>query len=268
MKRIIAMLVIIIMVFPVYALDLIIMKNGDTYLGSILSMDVNDKVVINLQDGTLVDVKFKDINSIKKIDTEQSAVAATPNIVIQNTNTNTNENIIGISSLPQEKLGPMVYVPREKGLFKYSAPRITFRGVSYNVDDNKKNPSNGLDKDYESFLEVVKTSQPNLDPEISRLIREIELNLPAKVNFRKWTSIGSVGGLGLCAIGLGMMASQEAMYGDMEENNQMPGATVFLVGSVSAITSLIAATVTPENHLDGQKLVMALVDRYNHLYDD
>ncbi|MDD3996737.1 MAG: hypothetical protein PHH86_03370 [Sphaerochaetaceae bacterium] len=47
MKRIVAMLVIIIMVLPVYALDLIIMKNGDTYLGSILSMDVNDKVVIN-----------------------------------------------------------------------------------------------------------------------------------------------------------------------------------------------------------------------------
>ena len=63
MKRIVAMLVIIIMVLPVYALDLIIMKNGDTYLGSILSMDVNDRVVINtlsraiLKEGSVRNVK-------------------------------------------------------------------------------------------------------------------------------------------------------------------------------------------------------------------
>ncbi|PKL10763.1 MAG: hypothetical protein CVV52_16785, partial [Spirochaetae bacterium HGW-Spirochaetae-8] len=81
MKKFIAVLIIVVMTFPMYALDLIIMKNGDTYLGTILLMDVNDKVVIKLQDGTAEELKFKDINSFKKIESENTSQTANPNIV-------------------------------------------------------------------------------------------------------------------------------------------------------------------------------------------
>ena len=227
MKKIIAVLIIITMTFPMYALDLIIMKNGDTYLGTILAMDVNDKVVIKLQDGTAEELKFKDINSFKKIESENTSQTANPNIVIQNTNTN--ENIIG-STVASVYSGPKEIIKFIPSKGKIPA-KCVFQGVEYSITNLF---------DLKAFYNVIRQNYPNLDTEIIKMFNELILNLGnnledlRKANVQDGVILRIISA-GVALVGLGLVA-----FGEVEAEKAI-GGIVIACGAIGYIVGFFPA---------------------------
>jgi len=255
MKKLIAVLIIITMTFPMYALDLIIMKNGDTYLGTILSMDVNDKVVIKLQEGTIENLKFKDINSFKKIETETATPStATPNIVIQNTNTN--ENIIGSTVVK-----PLSTAPKEIITFiastKKTPTKCVFQGVEYPI----RNLS-----EFRIFYDAINNQYPNLDREVRLMFDDFivtqESFLSSRVKYVK-----TVGTLSL--VGGGVSSIVGLTTNNLEDGYLLCGIGLMIFGLL--LINPIAQTwnesaISPEITSKIDEPIKNIVGKFNFIY--
>jgi hypothetical protein len=219
------------------------MKNGDTYLGTILLMDVNDKVVIKLQDGTAEELKFKDINSFKKIESENTSQTANPNIVIQNTNTN--ENIIG-STVASVYSGP-------KEIIKFVAStnrtptKCVFQGVEYPIRNIKE---------LQIFYDVLKIQYPNLDREI--LLMFDSLITLHKDIVKKGTDCVLYGSIGM---GVGLLL----MFVSYKSELYLP---MGIAGGLAIISEIVAiAGVSNSNGIkDFNEPVKNIVGKFNFIY--
>jgi hypothetical protein len=254
MKKLIIMFIAMVLcIAKVSAFDLIIMKNGDSYFGTIITMDINDKVVIQTQEGKTEILTYRDISSLKKIDTESvnPQTSNTPQIIIQNTNSNVNaaNNIIGKTVSMQDNPNFIQYIPATKGgIFNmgYEPPRAVFKGMRYNVETYAHWPS-----DIKDFLSVIRGSVQNLDYSIEEAIRTIEHKIQSKQN--TFTAGAIIGGGGLIVAWIPLL----------DDDFPEKGMGLYIGGMVSAVVGEIIMLTQFKNCENEVRNLIAL---YNQRY--
>ena len=240
MKKIITTLLILMMVFPIAALDVISMNDGELYIGEILKMDVNDKVDIMTQDGDLVKLLYKDINSIKKVESENSGTT----VIVNNENTNQNNNTIGANIVISNN--DIRYIPKINKNFwagiKYVPPKAIIDGIEYNIETDL-NPTEVLD-----FISVVKTKQQVVDSQLENSIIDFEKGF---IN----TRIMFWGGVGVATAGI--------LLATLAENDDQIGFTIGMSTAVGGLISMLGGAAIGSLM---QKDVKDIIIGYNSIY--
>ncbi len=192
MKKVVVVLMVFLIIFPLSAINLVIMKNNNVYTGEILSLDVNGNVMIKEQDGQTRTIRFKDINTIKQISMD-SNTSVQP-IIIQNTNNNSNTNItdseIKTDALKTKVLDRIIYLPNT------DPPEYIYHGITYKVSNTRQ---------LIEFFTAIRNEKPKLSHEIDQMMQEIvawankDDEMHAKVkseNTKIWLSLACLlGGL-------------------------------------------------------------------------
>lgn len=65
---------VFVFLFPIIALDVISLNNGDLHIGEITQMIINDKVELLTQEGQQITIPYSDIKEIKKINSEDTGI--------------------------------------------------------------------------------------------------------------------------------------------------------------------------------------------------
>lgn len=251
MKKIIVLMIVFSIVFPAYSLDLIHMKNGDLYLGTILSMDVSSAVVIQMQSGVIEELQFKEISTINKIENE----SASPNIVIQTTNTN--ENIIGssvIKSLPEGRNELMQFVASTKK----SPTKVLFQGVEYPISNVEE---------LQRFYSVVSVRYPDLHRDIRLMFDTLIKSKNEQFQRARKNQLWMLGGalMGTVSLGAGIGLATKEKPSDFE----MDFGTGLFVGGTILTVSLLLGYIFDKSYslyIAFDEPIKNIVGRFNFLY--
>lgn len=254
MKKSIVFIITLIFFFnPAFALDLITMENGATHLGTLLTIDSKDKVMIQMQDGATKELEYADIRSIQKIGTEstgQQAAEASQILLLSTQDGAIGGNIIiGRSLSMQDNPNFIQYIPGTKGgffNFDYEPPKAIAKGMIYNIETYAGWPS-----EIKEFFHVIRSSVPNLDASIEKAIQEIERKIQTKRNTFFTGLILGGGGLVAAVIPL------------MNENFPHEGMGLYIGGLASTIVGeIIMLTQYKGNESEVKNLIVLYNQKY------
>lgn len=261
MRKLIAVILVLVITFPITALDVISMNNGKLYIGEILQMDINDKIELMTQDGELVTLKYRDVKEIKKVNSEGSS----PTIIVNNNNENSNQNtningdgnLIGSSDTVADK---MIYTPGKKGgLFGigYIAPTCLYRGISYNVDTYGYR---SLKSDIVDFLDAIEMNHFDLPEELEQMIDDLRNELDKNKQKNK-TANGMIwGSLGLEVIAM-LIGGMDYSVDDFKDGNTLPGILAVTGFAIELGTLIPSLSMT-----NPQDQVKNIIAKYNYIY--